>query len=39
MRGEDSEIIDVDAKALYKTAKKQNIAFHHWHRWVDKKIR
>ncbi len=39
MRGDESEIIDVDAKVLYKTAKKQNIAFHHWHRWGDKKIR
>jgi hypothetical protein len=39
MRADGGEIIDVDTKALYKTAIKQNIAFHHWHRWVDKKIR
>jgi hypothetical protein len=39
MRDDGGDIIDVDTKALYKTAKKQNIAFHHWHRWVDKKIR
>ena len=39
MRVDGGEIIDVDTKALYKVVKKQNIAFHHWHKWVDKKIR
>lgn len=39
MKQDGGEIIDVDTKALYKAARKQNIAFHHWHRWVNKKIK